>query len=43
MGWLVDAVSDPWHGNGWNPGALTLLAAMGALSAVLSTRLLRRT
>lgn len=43
MGWLVDAVSDPWHGNGWNPGALSLLAAMGALSAVLSTRLLRRT
>lgn len=43
MGWLIDAVSDPWHGAGWNPGDLARLAAMGALSILLATRRLTRT
>lgn len=43
MGWLVDAVSEPWHGKGWNPVALALLATLGTLSAVLATGRLART
>jgi len=42
MGWLIDAVSDPWHGAGWNLGALALLAILGAGSAWLATRRLTR-
>lgn len=43
MGWLIDAVSDPWHGAGWNPGSLALLATMAVLSILLASRRLTRT
>ena len=40
MGPLVDAVRDPWHGAGWNVGALLSLAVIAAASGGLA--LLRR-
>jgi len=43
MGWVINAVSDPWHGASWNPGALALLATMAVLSILLATRRLTRT
>lgn len=43
MGWLIDAVSDPWHGEGWNPVSLGLLAGLAVLSVLLATRRLSRT
>jgi ABC-2 type transport system permease protein len=38
MGALVDAVSDPWHGRGWNSGALAGLLALTPVSALLALR-----
>lgn len=38
MGQLNDAVSDPWHGAGWNVTALTTLAATTVGAWLLATR-----
>lgn len=42
MGWLIDAVSDPWHGQGWNVGAVALLTTLGVVSVLLAARRLDR-
>lgn len=43
MGPLMDAVSDPWHGEGVNLGALAALIGIAVVSALLAIRRLART
>lgn len=43
MGPLVDAVSDPWHGAGWNTTALIALFAITVVTGLLAGRRLSRT
>ncbi|PSL08382.1 ABC-2 type transport system permease protein [Haloactinopolyspora alba] len=43
MGSLVSAVSDPWHGDGWNVAALVAMGALAAVMGTLATRRLART
>ena len=43
MGPLVAAVSDPWHGHGWNVPALVALATIAVTATTLATRRLART
>lgn len=43
MGPLVDAISDPWNGSGWNVSALLALAAIAVATAILAARRLSRT
>ena len=38
MGPLVDAVSDPWHGDGWNLSALVALAGIAVVAWLLAAR-----
>lgn len=38
MGPLVDAVSDPWHGAGWNLSALSALAMIAVVAWLLAVR-----
>lgn len=38
MGPLVDAVSDPWHGQGWNVRPLIALAGIAAVASAIASR-----
>ncbi|MGC4814806.1 ABC transporter permease [Micromonospora sp. DT228] len=43
MGPLMDAVSDPWHGAGFNPTAVAVLLGMAVVATLLAVRRLART